>query len=77
MKITLESTTRTVTVNGVPARIWEGTTETGTKVYACITRIAIAKDEPGEVVAQFDHDLSKCRQPTDAAIEAFPVKMVL
>ena len=40
MKVTLESTTKIVELNGVQARIWEGTTEGGIRVHAFITRIA-------------------------------------
>src|SRR3990172_7172962 len=44
MKITLESTSHIVNlINGglpVPARIWEGTTESGIPVHCYITRIA-------------------------------------
>lgn len=40
MKVTLQSTDKIVTVNGQPARIWEGTTERGTPCFAIIPRIA-------------------------------------
>ncbi len=46
MKITVENTTKIVTLNGVPARIWEGFTESGIKCHCYITRIAIDKDKP-------------------------------
>lgn len=41
MKISLESTDQVVSLNGVPARVWQGTTESGVSVQAFITRIAI------------------------------------
>jgi hypothetical protein len=41
MKISLESTDQLVWLNGVPARVWQGTTESGAGVQAFITRIAI------------------------------------
>jgi len=45
MKVTLESTSKitTLVVNGedVPARIWEGKTESGIPCHAFITRIAV------------------------------------
>jgi hypothetical protein len=48
MKVTLESTDKIVhlkTPSGlVPARIWEGTTESGIAVHAFITRVAVHKD---------------------------------
>ncbi len=40
MKLTLESTSKIVTLNGVPARIWEGHTDKGVACHAFITRIA-------------------------------------
>ena len=46
MKITVENTSKIVTLNGVPARIWEGFTESGIECHCYITRIAIDKDEP-------------------------------
>lgn len=41
MKITIESTTKVVEVNGVPARIWEGATDIGIPVYCYVTRICV------------------------------------
>lgn len=44
MTITIKSTTKMVELNGVPARIWEGETESGIPVHCYITRIAHHKD---------------------------------
>lgn len=41
MKITLESTSKIVELNGVPARVWEGKSESGIPCHAFITRIAV------------------------------------
>ena len=60
MKVTLESTEKFVTLNGVPARIWEGTTEHGTKVQAFITRIGHPEGEDG---SEFERDLSSASTP--------------
>jgi hypothetical protein len=73
MKITIESTTKFVTVNGVPARIWEGVTEGGVGVTCFITRIAANKDAD---LAQFDKELLECRMPSGEA-ETWPVRMIL
>lgn len=73
MKITIESTTKFVTVNGVPARIWEGVTEGGVGVTCFITRIAANKDAD---LAQFEKELLECRMPSREA-EAWPVRMIL
>lgn len=48
MKVTLESTSAIVTLETatghVQARIWEGTTESGIKIHAFITRVAVHQD---------------------------------
>ncbi len=80
MKITIESTTKVTllqTPEGVmAARIWEGETESGTPVHCFITRIAptIPRDDPRQ--AEFVRELTECKPPT-AAIEMYPLKMIL
>lgn len=54
MKVTLTSTSHIVEVNGHPARVWEGTTESGIPVFALIPRIATRADGP---LAQFEAEL--------------------
>jgi hypothetical protein len=72
MKITLESTTLIVNVNGVDCRIWEGQTESGIKVQALIPLIAaLAADD----LRQFEAELKECRPPSVEA--AFPLRMIL
>jgi hypothetical protein len=73
MKITIESTTRIVEVNGVPARVWEGTSEAGIPVAVMVTRIAVDK---GADATQFDRELQEHKAPSPAA-RAFPLRMVL
>jgi hypothetical protein len=73
MKVTIESTSKLVEVNGVPARIWEGKTESGIAVHCYITRVAV---EPGENEAQFKAELMECRAPSEA-IEAIPLRLIL
>ena len=74
MKITIESTTRTVDVNGVPARVWEGQTESGIPVAVMVTRIAVP---PGHDVAQFERELIECAPPTALGTGPWPTRMVL
>ncbi len=74
MKVTLENTTKCVTLNGVPARIWEGETDSGIKVHAYITRIAV--DENEKNLKQFEEELCEQRAPS-AQIEAIPLKMII
>ncbi len=73
MKVTLESTTKLVNVNGVPARVWEGTTESGIPIHAYITRVAVGIDDDQ---AQFERELQECRAPS-AAVAAIPTFLVL
>ena len=74
MKITIESTEKIVHLNGVPARIWEGITDSGIKVHCYITRLAIDKDEPNS--AQFEKEFHEHRVPS-AEIQAIPLRMIL
>ena len=73
MKVTLESTTKTVHLNGIPARVWEGHTESGIPLHAFITRIACDLDADA---AEFERDLNDCRPPS-AEIAAYPARLVL
>jgi len=74
MKITIESPTKITHLNNVPARIWEGTTESGIKVHCYITRIAIDKDEPRS--AEFEKELQEQKVPSPE-IEAIPLRMII
>ena len=79
MKITIESTTRLVTVNaphsedGIRCRVWEGVTEHGIRVQCLIPRIAAAV---GQDMRQFEAELLEQRPPS-AEVSAFPRRMIL
>jgi hypothetical protein len=73
MKITLTSTTKVVELNGVPARIWEGTTESGIAVHAFVTRLAVDKDENQE---EFQRELREHAAPS-AAMDVYPLRMII
>ncbi len=77
MKITIESTDRIITLvadsGSVPARLWEGTTDSGIKVQVAVTRIAA---ESGENLEQFEKELLEQRAPTSDSM-AFPLRMIL
>lgn len=85
MKITIESTSRmveVVTQGGatIAARIWQGTNEDGDPVVCLITRIAPAipiNELPQEVADRFARSLKDASAPTAAAVQAFPLRMVL
>lgn len=78
MKLTIETTSRIVEIeiNGVkvPARIWEGKSESGIPVTCAITRVAVHKDQNQ---AEFLRELSECKAPSPEAIEAFPLRLIL
>lgn len=78
MKITIESTTRVIEVEvggvKVPGRIWEGHSDTGIPVTCLITRVAVHKDFPQE---QFEAELRECKAPSQHAIEAIPLRMII
>lgn len=74
MKITVESTTKTVSLDGVPARIWEGHTDSGIPIHCYITRIAVHEDEDR---SQFEAELQQHRPPRNADIDAIPNRLIL
>ena len=74
MKIIIESTTKIIELNGIPARIWEGKTESGIKVHCFITRIAIDKDEIR--TDEFQNELQEQKEPS-IEIKAYPLGLIL
>jgi len=82
MRITIESTTKIVTVNGVPARVWEGTTEAGAAVICFITRVASPRpegmpvDEWAARCRELDVALSETRAPS-AESQSFSSRLIL
>lgn len=73
MKVTLTSTSKIVTINGVPARVWEGKTDNGIQCHAFITRIACDKDADA---SEFEKDLTQ-HAPPSAAVQSYPLSLVL
>ena len=74
MKITIESTTKITHLNGMPARVWEGQTESGIKIHCYITRVAIDKDEPR--AEEFEKELKEQKVPS-TEIKAIPLRMII
>ena len=74
MKITIESTTKIVEVNGVLARVWEGKTDSGIDVHCFVTRIAVHKDDDAE---QFEKELKECRPPINNDIKVYDFRLFL
>jgi hypothetical protein len=73
MKVTLTSTDKIVHLNGVPARIWQGTTENGVELHAYITRVAVVHDADA---TEFERDLQECEAPR-ADLGAIPLRLIL
>lgn len=72
MKITLENTDKIVTLatpdGSVPARIWEGHTESGIAVHAFITRIGANRLDDN---TQFERELIECNAPSPIVDAAY------
>jgi hypothetical protein len=73
MKIQIESTTKIVQVNGGPARIWEGATESGIPVHCYVTRIAVLKDADA---SEFEKELQEHAAPS-LDIQNIPAQLIL
>ena len=74
MKISIESTEKIVEFDGIPARVWEGETESGIKIHCYITRVAINADE--KRTEEFEQELKE-QKPPSAEIQAIPLRMIL
>jgi len=73
MKIQIESTTKIVTLNGIPARIWEGKTESGISVHCYVTRVAVKNNAD---CSEFEKELQE-HQPPSPEIEVIPLRIVI
>ena len=86
LKITIESTTKIVQLKThggavVPARIWEGMTESGTPVHCFVTRICptiteTLTDQNDPRFAEFERELLEQAKPS-VEVEAIPLRMIL
>lgn len=73
MKVTLESTSKVVMLNGVPARIWEGQTERGVPVHCYVTRVAV--DQAADA-SELELELIEQRPPSPE-IAVIPARLAL
>ena len=73
MKVTLQSTTKIVELNGIPCRIWEGQSAAGIPCHAFIPRIAVEKDADN---TQFEAELKEQAVPS-AEVQVYPLRMIL
>ena len=74
MKIIINSTTKIIHLNGIPARVWEGETASGIKVHCYITRIAIDADETH--AEEFENELRECREPS-VELNEIPIHLII
>jgi hypothetical protein len=87
MKITIESTDKITSLEiregrhgiSMPARIWEGFTDSGIPVHVFVTRIAPTvedKPENAEKFREFDRELKEQRKPS-IDIATIPLRLIL
>jgi hypothetical protein len=60
MRIIIESTDATTELDGVPVRLWEGTTQDGIPCKVFVHRLAVA---PGEDASAFERELEAKMPP--------------
>mgnify|MGYP001587156001 CR=1 FL=1 len=84
MKITIENTSKIVTLvvsgQNVPARVWQGETESGIPVQCFITRISpeIPESDPhiDELTVDFERELKRQADPRPT-VEAIPLRFII
>lgn len=74
MNVTLHNTDKIVHVNGVEARVWEGTTEGGVRCFALIPRIGCALDADA---SEFERELVAQPPATADFSAALPPRLVI
>ncbi len=74
MKLIIKSTTLQTEINGVPARIWEGKTDSGIPIHCYITRVAVANEQN---CTQFERELKECKAPSEMIRAAIPLRMIV
>lgn len=60
MKVQIESTEQIIDLDGVPCRVWKGTTERGIECTVLVHRIRVQKDED---CTEFDAELKEKARP--------------
>ena len=79
MKVTIENTSKIVTLNGVPARCWEGKTESGIPVTMFVTRIMVDNKKVEHLrsaMIDFEKELQQVAAPS-AELEVIPLRMLI
>ena len=70
MKITIEATDQLTEMDGVPVRVWNGTTEGGVQCFVFVHRLAVHMDEDS---GEFDRELKEQMPPG----RAIPLSAIL
>lgn len=70
MRMTIEATDKLMMIDGVPVRVWDGTTESGVPCIVFVHRIAVLQDSDSE---QFDRELQEQLPPG----RVVPLSMIL
>ena len=73
MRLSIENTDILATINGVPARVWQGKSASGIPVTLWVTRIAVNEKED---TAMFEKELRECVPPT-AEAQSFSLRLIL
>ena len=60
MQIQIESTSQMTDFDGVPVRVWKGTTAAGVECFVFVHRLAVHKDFDA---AEFDRELKEMDPP--------------
>ncbi len=71
MQIQIEATDKLTTMDGVPVRLWEGTTASGIPCKVFVHRIAVHNDHDS---SQFEAELAEQMPPARPPI---PLSMIL
>lgn len=71
MKVTIEPTDEIVMTDGVPCRVWDGTTERGTKVLVFVRAIAVPTLTCSEEEMKDLVELQQCDEPQPFAVTEF------
>lgn len=79
MKLTLHSTSRLISVNGCPARVWEGETESGVAVVALIAQVGTTSIpvDGRDHLAEFERALNEHEEPSAEAWAMFPYAAIV
>jgi len=68
-----KSTTKIVTLNGVPHRIWEAVTDSGIKCFLFVASVMVHEEEDQ---SEFESELEEQSQPSPE-IEAIPLRLII